>query len=148
MNDTAEGLRRGLLALSALGVVGTLVELSVLRHWQTASEPTPWPILILAGLMIQGVWLRPTRRRVSSARWIGLILALAGIYGLVVHVVANMATAPLDGTVGPIWDGLTVWGQVWMASTGGVGPAPPLSAASITPTGLARAPATHRHPAL
>lgn len=144
----AEGLRRGLLALSGLGVVGTLVELAVLRHWKSSVELTPWPLLLLAGSLVVLLAMRPNRKVVVWARWTGLILAAAGLIGLAVHVVANMDTAPLDGTVGATWDSLGIWRQVWLASTGGVGPAPPLSAASIAPTGLALALATYRHETL
>lgn len=145
---SAEGLRRGLLALSGLGVVGALVELAVLRHWNSMSELTPWPFLLLGGSLVVLLALRPSRRVVVWARWAGLILAAAGLYGIVVHVLANMDTASLDGTIGATWGSLSIWRQVWLASTGGAGPAPPLAAASIAPTGLALALATYRHEAL
>lgn len=145
---TAVGLRRGLLALSGLGVVGTLVELAILRHWHSLNELTPWLVLVTSGILLPMLAFRPSRKVVIWARWTGVVLAMAGVYGLTVHILANMNSAPLDGTIGATWDGLSVWRQVWLASTGGVGPAPPLSAASIAPTGLAIALATYRHEAL
>lgn len=144
----AEGLRRGLLALSGLGVLGTLVELSVLRHWNSVAELTPWPFLVVGGSLVVMLALRPSRKVVMAARWVGLVVATAGLFGVVMHVLANLETAPLDGVIGADWSSLSVWHQVWLASTGGVGPAPPLAAASITPTGLALALATYRHEAL
>lgn len=135
----AAGLRRGLLALAALGVLGTIVELAILRHWDNAIELIPWVCLAFAGATVVALASRPSRRSVLWARWVGLAVAAAGAYGLIIHVSANMNAAILDGTVGPTWEGLSIWRQLWLASTGGVGPAPPLSAASITPTGLALA---------
>jgi len=141
----AEGMRRGLLALSGLGVAGTLVELASLRHWQSTLQVVPWLFLVPCGLMVAAVAWWPTPRNVVLARWVGFIVAAAGVVGLIVHIISNMDAAPLDGAVGPTWDTLSIWRQVWMASTGGVGPAPALAAASLAPTGLALALATHRH---
>lgn len=78
----------------------------------------------------------------------GVVLATAGIIGVLVHVIANLQAAPLDGTVGPTRDALSLWRQLWLASTGGVGPAPSLAAAAMVPTGLALALSTYGHPAL
>ena len=145
--ETINPLRRGLLALSALGVVGMMVELATLRHWDNPAELVPWAALVAAGIMVLVVARWPTPLGVRLAVLTGVLLALAGVYGLVSHILANMSTAPLDADVGPIWDGLGLWGRLWLASTGGVGPAPPLSAAALTPTGLALALAGYGHPA-
>jgi hypothetical protein len=141
-------LRRGLITLSALGVVGTLVELAILRHWESVSELIPWVMLAGSGAALLAVVVKATPGRVRLAGAMGLALAVGGAYGLVAHIGANMATAPLDAVIGPTWESLGIWRQIWMAATGGVGPAPPLSAASLVPTGLALALATFRHPAL
>jgi len=145
---TADPLRSGLLGLAALGIVGTGIELAVLRHWGSPLSAIPWFALAAGGVAIWLIARRPGRRVVLGARAIGLLMALAGAYGVAVHVSTNMGSAVLDGTVGPIWRSLPLWRQVWMAASGGVGPAPPLAAGSLAPTGLALTLATLGHPAL
>lgn len=144
----AAGLRRGLFALAALGVLGTLVELAILRHWDNLSELIPWVFLTAAGALVVATFRKPSRKTILWARWVGLAVGAAGVYGLIIHIAANMSAAPLDASVGPLWDSLPIWHQLWLASTGGAGPAPPLSAASVAPTGLALSLATYRHEAL
>ncbi len=148
MSDTASGLRAGLLALSALGIAGTLAELAALRHWDGPQQLVPWFFLAGAGVTLVLAVTRPSRRAVVALRSAGIILAAVGLYGVVVHIVSNMGAAPLDGVVGPVWAQMSLPSRLWAASTGGVGPAPPLSAAAMVPTGLAMALATLHHPAL
>jgi hypothetical protein len=131
-----------------LGVVGTISELATLRHWNTTSEGLPWIVLVLAGVATAVVAFRPSRVSVRTATVLGLPLAATGVLGLVVHIVVDMQSAPLDGSVGPTWDTLGLFRQLWLASIGGVGPALPLSAGSLTPRGLALALATYRHPVM
>lgn len=45
-------MRRGLLALSAVGVVGTAIELAMLRHWGSSAQLVPWFALLFAGLTV------------------------------------------------------------------------------------------------
>jgi hypothetical protein len=104
--------------------------------------------LLLGGACIVVVVTRPSPLAVRLAAVAGAALAAAGITGVIVHVIANVQAAPLDGTVGPTWDALSMWRQLWMASTGEVGPAPSLAAAALVPTGLALALSTYGHPAL
>jgi hypothetical protein len=144
--DAAFLLRRGLVALVGLGLSGTLVELSILRHWTNPQEFVPWVVLILAGVITGFLAFRPSPRVVRTARIAWLVLAAAGVYGACIHIAANMNAAVLDGTVGPTWDALPLWRQLWMASTGGVGPPPALAGGAMAPTGLALALATLAHP--
>lgn len=143
----AASLRRGLTALTALGLAGTLVELATLRHWDGPREVIPWVVLVVSGGALLALVARPGPATVRAARLTALALALAGVVGVAIHVLANLESAPLDGVVGPTWDSFPLWRQIWMASTGGVGPAPPLAAGALAPTGLAMALATVGHPA-
>jgi hypothetical protein len=104
-------------------------------------------VLVVSGGAVLTLLARPGPATVRAARLTGLALAPAGVVGVAIHVLADMESGPLDGVVGPTWDSFPLRRQVWMASTGGVGPAPPPAARALAPTGLAMALATVGHPA-
>jgi hypothetical protein len=146
--DTASLLRGGILALAGLGVAGLLVELAFLRHWSSTGELIVWPTLAVAGIatFVLARWATPTR--VHIVRWLALAVAIVGVVGVVLHVNENLIAGPLDRNYAATWDTLPWIQQLFIASTGGVGPAPALAPGSITELALAIALATVRHPAL
>jgi hypothetical protein len=110
--DAAFLLRRGMVALTALGLSGTLVELSILRHWTNPQEIVPWVVLILTGVITWFLAFQPSPRVVRAARIAGLGLAAANVYGAFIRIAVNLNAAVLDGTVGPTWDTLPLWRQL------------------------------------
>jgi hypothetical protein len=62
--------------------------------------------------------------------------------------VENLGAGPLDRNYATTWDGLSFMEQLWLATTGGVGPAPVLAPGSLAEIALAILLATIRHPAL
>ncbi|HET7182697.1 MAG TPA: hypothetical protein VFI15_10735 [Candidatus Limnocylindrales bacterium] len=146
--DPAVLLRGGIVALAALGVVGLLVELAFLRHWSTVGALVVWPALAAAAAAVVALVRRPTAGRVRLVRWLALAVVVVGIAGIVLHVNENLIAGPLDRSYAATWDSLSAVEQLFLAVTGGVGPAPALAPGSMSELGLAIALATFRHPAL
>lgn len=145
---TIELLRRALLALGALGVVGTAVELVMLRHWKTGTQMIPWFILALVVISIGLIAVRPTRLTVRAAQALTVVITLGGLFGMKEHVEANFNAGPLDRVYGPTWDSLSTTSQWWKAFTHTVGPSPTLAPGVLIQAALCVALATLHHPAL
>lgn len=146
-DDVARGLRLGLLAIAALGVVGTAVELALGRHWGGFWQWMPWPAVVATGCATVALAVRPTARNVRLARAIGTVVIAVAVLGVARHVVGNYETAPLDAVYGPKWETMSRVGRWWAASGGEVGPAPPLAPAALAMTALCVMLSTWRHPA-
>jgi hypothetical protein len=140
-------LRRGLLGLVALGILGTAVELLFLGHWGSAAKTIVWPALGLIALAaVLVAWPSPTRLR--AARAIALGVALVALVGVGFHVAENLTAGPLDRDFTATWDSMSPIGQWWAAITGGVGPAPTLAPGVLLQLALGVLLATVRHPAV
>jgi hypothetical protein len=145
--DTATILRRGVLALAALGIAGTAIELIFLRHWATATATIVWiGILALsAGFVV--LLGRPSAGRVQAVRILAVVGAIIAILGVGFHVLENLDAGPLDRVYATRWETMSVVDQWWTAVTGGVGPAPTLAPGALAEISLALTLATVRHPA-
>jgi hypothetical protein len=141
-------LRRALLAFGALGVIGTAVELAMLRHWKTGTQMIPWFILGLVVIAIALVAVRPTRIAVRAAQLLTVVITLGGLFGMKEHVEANFNAGPLDRVYGPKWDSMSTMSQWWKAFTHTVGPSPTLAPGVLIQAALCVALATLHHPAL
>ncbi len=129
-------IRRGLLALTGIGLVGTTIELVFLHHWSTATAKIVWVGIIALGLAFVTLLRRPSRtalRLVRTAAAIALVVSAVGVF---FHVRENLTAAPLDDKVGETWDSLSPVAKLWMAGTGGVGPAPTLAPGSLAEIAL------------
>lgn len=146
--DVATTLRRGILALAALGVVGTSVELVFLRHWTEATQLIVWPAMLLLAVGVLIVARRPTPERIRWARRLAGVVLVIAILGVLIHVHANLEAAPLDGDYEATWSTLPTLQQWWLAITGGVGPAPTLAPGALAEIAFALLLATVAHPAL
>jgi hypothetical protein len=144
---TATILRRGLLALVALGVVGTASELAFLGHWGSAGQTVVWPALVLLAIATVLVAVRASPTTVRIARVIAIGVAAIAFVGVWFHVSENLTAGPLDGDYAAIWASMSLPEQWWLAITGGVGPAPTLAPGVLLQLGLALLLATVRHPA-
>jgi hypothetical protein len=139
-------LRRGLLGLVALGILGTAVELLFLGHWGSAAKTIVWPALGLIALAAVLV-ARPSPTRLRAAHAISLGVAVVALVGVGFHVSENLTAGPLDRDFAATWDSMSPLAQWWAAITGGVGPAPTLAPGVLLQLGLAVLLATVRHPA-
>ena len=141
-------LRTGLLVLAALGIAGTVGELTALRHWESEDQLIPWFILAALAVAVGLVAFAPDVRRVRFAQLLGLGSLLGGAYGVLEHVHSNLESGPLDATYGPKWDTMGTVSKWWAAASGGVGPAPSLAPAILAQIGLCLLLATWAHPVL
>jgi hypothetical protein len=126
--DTATALlvRRGLVALTVLGILATAFELATEQHWNTLDQLIPW--LALAVLTVAtALVLIPGGRGVVAARVLSLLVLGASAYGVVDHVLVNHAAGALDQRYADSWDSLPAVEQWWYAATKTVGPAPTLA---------------------
>ena len=147
MTKRPEWFRHRLIALAALGVAGTVAELAMLRHWSTPLAALPLVVLIGAGVGVARLATHPAPKVIRVARLAGWTLVAAGIVGVGVHVWSNLKAAPLDGVLGATWAERSMISRLWLASTGAVGPAAPLAAGSLAPTGLVMVLAAAAHEA-
>ncbi len=122
--------RRALVLFATLALIGTAVELVMLRHWDSFEQVIPFGVV---GVLLAVAWViwrpKPTPRAVV------LVLALAcaaSALGAWEHVESNHETAPLDANYGPKWESMSSVSQWWAAANGSVGPAPPLVPLAMT----------------
>lgn len=146
--DTASILRQGLLGLALLGIVGTGVELVFLRHWTSRLQLIVWPTLAL--LSVAGVLLarRPSARVVRLVRLAAVGVVAVAALGMAIHVYSNLDAGPLAKGYETRWATISIVEQLWVATTGGVGPAPTLAPGALAEIALALLLATVHHPAL
>jgi hypothetical protein len=146
--ETATILRRGVLGLVALGIVGTTVELVFLRHWSSATETIVWPIMAALAVAFVAMIRLPSAGVVQVVRVVALVAAAFAIIGMGFHVAENLTAGPLDRDYAAIWDTMPAYEQWFAAVTGAVGPAPTLAPGVLAEMGLALLLSTIRHPAL
>ena len=145
--DTVAILRRALLFLASIAVVGTAIELASLRHWKRSIQVVPW--FVLGGLIV-GIVLAvvPTRPTIRAARVIAVAAMLCAVFGVYEHIKANYNVAPLDYRYTDRWATMSWTSRWWAAANKTVGPSPPLAPAALLYAGLCVLFSTVRHPVL
>ena len=141
-------LRRCFIALGALGVVATAVELAMLRHWETAVQLIPWVALAVISAALVVLAARPTRGTVRLVRGLAVLVLLTAGLGVVEHVIANYNAGPLDFRYSARWATMSARSRWWAAFTESVGPSPTLSPLVLAWSALCMVFATVDHPAL
>lgn len=140
-------LRRALLALTAIALVGTAVELVIGRHWESAPQVIPFGVIGVAGVTL---WLVATARsagRLRVARGLAVLVLAASAFGVWEHVEGNQDAGALDQRTAASWETTPALTRWWLALSGGVGPAPPLAPGVLGQAALMLLAATLRHPA-
>jgi hypothetical protein len=139
-DDAARGLRALLLAIVALGLVGTAVELVLLEHYEDSWQLVP---LVLIGVALLALLVHLGSR--GGASVIGLrfamsFLIVSGLAGMVLHYRGSMEfQLEMDPTQG----GWALFAKVIRAK------APPTLAPGVmAQLGLIGLLYTYRHPAL
>ena len=138
--DDAPGtIRRLLLALVLVGIVGLLVELILLEHTESATQ---WiPLGVLGGGLIAAIALalRPSHGTVRGFQALMGLFVVAGMLGLVLHYRSNVEfELEMDATAAG-------WGLVWQSLRGAT---PSLAPGAMAQLGLLGLILTYRHPAL
>lgn len=141
-------LRRTVLALGALSIAATAVELAAERHWQTLVQDIPWVALGLLVVAFALLLAKPVRASVHAARLLAAAVMLFAVIGVYKHIEANHESGPLDFRYGGTWDSMSTASQWWKAASGGVGPSPVIAPLALANGAALVLAATLRHPAL
>lgn len=146
--DTTTLLRRGVLGLAAVTLVGTVLELAFLHHWDTATQTIVWLAVGLLALVLIILACGPSAAALRWAQAVTIaVFVLAGV-GVWFHVQENLDAGPLDRRYAVRWDTMSGIDQSWAAITGEVGPAPTLAPGVLAEISFALLLATVRHPVL
>jgi hypothetical protein len=136
-NRTLHVLRRGLAAIFVLAVTGTLAELLLLEHFDSAAQLIPMAILPLSLLVLGWYGLERSARSLTAFRYMMFLLMLAGAVGLFMHFNGNRL---FELSVTPEMKGMDLF---WKAMTGAT---PALAPGSLVQIGLVGLAFTFRHP--
>ncbi len=132
-------IRRILLALVVIGIVGLIVELLLLEHTESATQLMPF-VVLGAGLVVTLLqMLRPSRRILRVFRAVMLLFVAVGVLGIVLHLRGNIG---FERETDPSARGLDL---VWRSLRGGV---PLLAPAAMAQLGLLGLVFAYRHPVL
>jgi hypothetical protein len=135
--DTAQILRRVVLAIITFGLFGTVAELLLMGHYK---ELTQWPPLILLGLTALGIILMirlPNPTTLRLFRWLMVIVAASALAGLYFHLHGNVE---FKQETHPELAGLPLY---WQALKGGI---PVLAPGMMAQLGLLGVAFTFKHP--
>ncbi len=145
--DTAGLLRRAVLALGGLSIVGIALELLIERHWGTAVRYVPWVALAISAFALYRLVRRPTPGTLRMVRIVAIAVLCAGTVGVALHINENYSAAPLDQKYSLIWDTMSEPARLWAAFTKSVGPAPTFAPAALAEVALLLLIGTIGHPA-
>ncbi len=137
--DTLARLRQLLLAILALGLLGTLIELVLLEH---TDEWTQWIPIVLLGLGLAGcaaVAVRPSHGVVQLFRVLMGLFIVAGLLGLALHYRGNVE---FELEMRPSLGGLELFRKAMTGAT------PALAPGSMITFGLLGLLYAFRHPAV
>jgi hypothetical protein len=127
-------VRRALLGLTIVTMVGIVAELVSLRHWDSSIQLIPFAALAVLVVALVLAWRGGTRTR--AARGLSVAVLVTSAFGVYEHIQENLTAGPLDHRYAFTWEHFSWFKQVWLAATGGVGPAPPLAAAALAQAAL------------
>jgi hypothetical protein len=119
-------VRRGLVALTVIGILSTAFELASERHWNGVEQMIPWlalGVLVVATALL----LLPDERGTTIIRTLALVVLAASVYGILEHVLVNFHAGGLDQRFAETWDATPFLAKAWYAVTKTVGPAPTLA---------------------
>ena len=133
--DLTARFRRILLGLAAATVVGTAIELAMLRHWDGVDQLIPWVMLLVLGAAVAAQWFRPSAAVTRAARAVGFVSFACGAFGAFEHIKGNYDSAPLDFRYAPKWEAMGLLERLWTATTGGVGEVPAFAPAILALSG-------------
>lgn len=145
--DAGASLRRGLLAITSLGIAGIWLELAVARHWTSPVQFIPWVSGAVAAVGVLLVALRPNPLRLNIARFLAAACVASGAFGVIQHVKSNYDSGELDAIYGPKWATMTTASRIWHALIESVGPSPSFAPGALALIAACLLLATVRHPA-
>ncbi len=92
-HSTTSNLRRFALALAAIGVVGTLLELTLIKHYASKDQVIPYVLLGLSAFGLIAVMVRPTALALRVFQAVMIVTILGSGIGMFEHLKANAHNA-------------------------------------------------------
>ena len=132
-------IRRILLALVLLGILGLTIELLLLEHIESATQLIPFAVFGAGLVATIAAAVRPTRRTLRAFQVVMLLFVAAGLLGIYLHLRGNVL---FEQETDPSARGLDL---IWRSLRGGV---PLLAPAAMAQLGLLGLVFAYRHPAL
>ncbi len=137
--DAIPILRRGILALLALGAMGVITELILLGHYGGPAQFVPLALLALTMATTLWHWIDGGRRSLRAFQVVMLLMVVAGTVGIGLHLRENVAT---ELELNPGSSGFAFWLEVVR------GDLPTLAPGTLVQFGLLGLLYAYRHPAL
>jgi hypothetical protein len=137
--DTLSLLRRGLLALLALGCFGALSELILLEHYEEWQQRIPLGLLASTLVVILWHWTDGKRQSLRVLQVVMLLMIIAGTVGVFFHFGGNYE---FERELEPDLAGWPFWLEVIR------GAAPTLAPGTLVQFGLIGLLYAYRHPLL
>jgi hypothetical protein len=139
-STTLQRIRRGILVVVLVGIIGTIAELFLIGHHEDTNQLIPLVASATALLTIAWTVLAPSVVAVRVLQFVMLVFIGVGVIGIVLHFKAN---AEFQLEIDPSLAGLDLLRKVMEAT------APPaLSPGVMVQLGLLGLVYTYRHPAL
>lgn len=132
-------LRRLLLGLMLIGMLGLMAELLLLEHYEDVWQWVPLVSLALGFLLAVAVWLRPRPATLRAFRAMCAVFVAAGALGMYLHLDGNLE---FERESGAALHGLPL---LWEALRGAT---PSLAPGALAQLGLLGLVLAWRHPAL
>jgi hypothetical protein len=132
-------IRRILLALVLLGILGLTLELFLLEHTESVTQLIPFAVFGAGFASSVTVGVRPSARSIRVFQIVMLLFIASGVFGLYLHFRGNVE---FERETDPSARGLDL---VWRSVRGGV---PLLAPAAMAQLGLLGLVFAFRHPLL
>lgn len=137
--DTLGRIRRFLLAIVMVGLVGTLAELLLLGHFDSASQWIPLVLLACGIIVITWHGVSPGEASVRTLQMMMALFVAAGVIGVGLHYDGNVE---FELEITPTMSGLE------LARNALTGATPVMAPATMALLGLVGLAHTYRHPVL
>lgn len=133
-------VRRLLLAILAIGMLGTATDLALIEHYEEAWQLPPLVLIGVAFVMVAWLWFRPTAAGLTALRIAMVLFIASGAFGVLLHYNGNRE---FQTELDPSLAGWALFVKVVTAK------APPAMApGAMVQLGLIGLLFTYRHPAL
>jgi hypothetical protein len=146
-DDAGVALRRAILTLAGLSIIGIALELVIERHWGALARVIPWIALAASAIALVVHVRRPTAGTLRTVRLVAVAVLCAAVVGIALHVNENYSAGPLDQRYSAIWETMSEPARWWAALTKSVGPAPTFAPAALAEVALLLLIGTIGHPA-
>ena len=138
-DETLSLLRRGLLALLAIGFVGVLTELILLEHYDDPPQWIPLALISVAIVVTLWHWLDGRKASLRAFQIMMMLFIVAGLVGIFLHTKGNVE---FERELSPDLVGVAFWWEVLRGAT------PTLAPGTLVQVGLLGLLYGYRHPAL